>query len=72
MATYSEQLAAVEAAIADILAGRLQSYTFAGRTVDKLGIEVLFKERQRLEPLAKREALTGSTGIRQRGGYLQR
>ena len=71
MATYAEQLAAVETAISDLLSGKVQEYTIAGRTVKKLNIDVLFKERDRLAPLANREAESGG-GIQVLGGYVLR
>jgi hypothetical protein len=72
MATATEQLAAVEAAIDDLLAGKVQSYSFAGRQVSRLDIAVLFRERERLTPLAAREAQGTGGGLRQRGGFVAR
>lgn len=71
MATFKVQLEEINAVISSLLSGEIQSYKFAGREVTKLSIDVLLKERQRLEPLAARERQTGG-GIRQRAGYMVR
>lgn len=71
MATYRQQLEEINTVISSIIAGEIQSYKFAGREVTKFSIDVLFKERSRLEPLAARERQTGG-GIRQRAGYMVR
>lgn len=60
MATYTEQLAAVEVAIAK--AERAQeAVTENGRRVRRADLEVLYRERARLTPLANREG-AGRTG----------
>lgn len=55
MATYTEQLAAVEASIAKAEGG--QEVTFSdGRRIRRADLAVLYAERTRLTPLAAREA----------------
>jgi hypothetical protein len=56
MATYTVQLAQVEAAIAKAEAG--QEVTFAdGRRIRRGDLAALYAERTRLTPLANREAV---------------
>ena len=68
MATYTEQLASVQAAIARIEAGN-QSYTIsagaASRSASRADLKALYDREKYLRPLADREAL-GRTGRRTR------
>lgn len=66
MATFTEQLAAVEDAIARAEKG--QEVTFAdGRRIRRGDLEAMYAERRRLTPLAAREA-AGRAGPRIRRG----
>ena len=60
MATYTVQLAAVEAAIAKAEGGQEVALT-DGRRIRRADLVVLYAERARLTPLATREA-AGRTG----------
>ncbi|MEQ9330274.1 hypothetical protein [Thalassobaculum sp.] len=68
--TRQAQLDRVNAAIAAIEDGTMQSFTFAGRAVTHINLDVLYRERARLEPLAEREARGG--GMRVRSGVVYR
>ena len=55
---YRDQLTKINAAI-DAVEGRNQSYSIEGRSLSRADLGELYKERQRLEPLALREASGG-------------
>jgi hypothetical protein len=55
VATYTVQLAAVEAAIAKVEGGQEVTWT-DGRRIRRADLVVLYNERARLTPLANREA----------------
>lgn len=60
MATYTEQLAEVNAAITKVMGG--QEVQAGDRRVRRADLAQLLAERKRLEPLALREA-AGRTGF---------
>lgn len=63
MATYTEQLASVQAAIATIEGGA-QSYAIEGRSVSRGDLETLYKRESWLRKMADREARGGSFRVR--------
>ena len=60
MATYTQQLANVEAAIAKAETAQ-EAQTDNGRRIRRADLDVMYRERARLTPLAAREA-AGRTG----------
>lgn len=68
--TYNQQLDAVDAMIEAIEADGMASFTYAGRTVTRQNLDILYRERSRLNALAVREARGG--GMRQRSGVAYR
>ena len=62
MATYTEQLAQLETAIAKAESGQ-EVTTADGRRVRRGDLAAMYAERRRLTPLAAREA-SGRAGIR--------
>jgi hypothetical protein len=67
VATYTEQLAAVQAAIAKAESG--QEVTFSdGRRVRRGDLAAMYAERTRLTPLAAREGTVGGGISISRGG----
>lgn len=67
MATYAEQLASVQAAIATIESGA-QEVQFEGRRVVRADLATLYAREERLRGLAAREGRGGGVAISRGAG----